>query len=240
MGIQEEGRPGNPEQGKEMMIRSLGDRIEQRVVGEERVMPMVPEDERQTLGAALKEAGIKLENITGVGGVLREQIGQVVEAAGMERVKGIVGEVLPEVVTMKGGAVYKKSDREAGIPEPSTEEIVAWAQEVIDRCMEPDFKLDPKRISEGLTWKETTVYRLEAMMSMTYQMLRLCGMTTAEEAAAFQEQKMGKFQQRLIKGAIAVFGKDVAPPYLLEREEKEIIRYAPTGTLGRMLGALTR
>lgn len=226
----------------ELDVQGLGRRIEERVLAGEKGLVM-KEEERQQVRRRLIELGVNVGDLRKEGGKLREQTLEVSRLLGKDGLNNLINEVLPKVIHQKGGGVYKDSDVKAGLPEPSDERVVFFAHTIVDRFDGDDFVLEPVALSAGVQWREATIYRVEALISMAYQILRVCSYEGSQAAERYQwgNREMNKFRQRLIRGEIAHMGKDKAPSGLLAlRSEEKNIRYSPTGTLGEILGALLR
>ena len=156
-----------------------------------------------------------------------------------------------KVVDMPGGGVYKDSDREAGVVEPSGTDMAEFLTNYLEIQMkrENGFLYAPGKQSKGVGWKKKLIYRVEAVTSLTYGVLHTLSFEDEIDAVEYQRgEYFEKFvRQRLIRGWLAADKKvnDDFHKRSVERLEKlinseKIIRSTPPGTLETVLGLLVK
>lgn len=169
------------------------------------------------------------------GNSMRAQADFVLAALGADRMEQLVLEAMMEMAVGFGGGVYKDEDRKSGVPEPSIEETAEFGHSLMRTWIKAErgFSFDTKKWAEGMGWKKNLIYRLEAIISSLYVLLRLASYESFADAEKFQQGEyfQSNFLVRLKRGQIKAL-KDLGqtPPSHLESGEA-IIRHITPNTL---------
>lgn len=159
---------------------------------------------------------------------LKAQAEFVLEALEEDGMLALVLFALADAISRPGSKIYKKSDREAGLPEPTEEEVLKFVKGKFSKWVTSEFVFDPTKAQKEVFWGDAVLYRVEAIISVTYVLLRILSHDSPGEALSYQWQPYFKdhFLVRLQEGwvkSLKAEGQEV-PEHLL-REDKTIIRH---------------
>lgn len=212
-----------------------GDQIERGVVSGDEMF--LAEEDRLWLKAMVERSGLNLKAVEGKAD-LSGQADQLMAVFGKEKLLRILPELIAEVVDNPGGEVFKG---ESGKPVDAKEQIKLFVSEYIDKQLTRDrFVFDPNEFSDPReSWKKNTVYRIEAVMSVTNKLLWVLQTDDPEEAKRRQETSgiLKHFRERIIRGAEKA-GEVVATE--VKRADEKIIRHLPPKSVGLVLEHFTR
>jgi hypothetical protein len=167
---------------------------------------------------------------------LKAQADFVLSALGRSRMQRVVEIALLDTIQRDGSKIFKKSDREAGLPEPSEEDVREYVHVMFTEWTysAKGFVFDPTRAKKDAPWKENTLYRMEAIISSVYVLLRLISYNDSVAAEDFQfaEYFTENFVRRLREGKAKEYKalKQEVPTHLLYDDGK-IVRHLHPETI---------
>ncbi len=247
---------------KQLAARDMGGRIEQRTIGIASG-PVLESAECNLMKEWLTQAGIKMElfesgskvkrgetEITHTdaekNGTLKSQAEFVLAALGKSKMKVVVSKAVEQAINQPGGDIADKG----GEALPFIE-IAGFIEGFLHKSGESGFEFDPGKASGQVEWKKKLLFRMEAVISSTYAVLR----TIAEGEHGFQEGRYAnKFlKQRVIEGELRArrsrLGEETAKQDAIYQRTQErlskdkegkkaIIRHLPPQTLPVILEQL--
>lgn len=228
--------------------RSIGRMVESNVLDSQESKLPIHEELRQLLRHHVESSGINLGKLSGdnknedvlFGGVsLREAEYKNTSVGAAVLVCGLLGKDRTDrLVDATFGEIWANNDS----PKAETqEEMMIFVRGIVDQITEKggDFKLDIAKLSEDVKWKKVALYRLEAVMHVSYKLLRVVAMTSEGESDKYQSDRLDKFRQRVVKGHLEKVGRENAAPQVLAMEESEIVRHLNPNLVGVILEQLT-
>lgn len=163
------------------------------------------------------------------GNSLRAQADFVLAALGFRRMRTLVLACLTRSMDLPGSRVYTVEDRNEGKPEPLKNDVVEFSMRCFDDWNLPrGFSFDPTKVGREAEWMELAMHRMEAIVSVTYVLLRLLAVSE-QEAVAYQNSEYftDNFLRRLLNGQrkfLKAIGENDIPK-CLEAPDKKVVRH---------------
>jgi hypothetical protein len=209
------------EQDRNKEMLRIGDMAEKKISDGELVF--MEEGDRAWLKAQVEGTGVdmtKIEDNTN----LSEQAKGLVETLGKDRTIKLVKDVVTVLLKSPGGNVMGKSDP-------------FYYPEKVEKYIE-DFMGGKEKQTEP--WQKNTVYRIEAVMSVTNKLMWILGADSEAEGVRRQGTEGVKkhLRERVLRGCER--GGDIIPEGIERYDRDKIIRHLPKGGLGAILEHLTK
>lgn len=248
-------RPGNKEPERKIEImRKVGDLIENNVLDREMTNKPVPEELRQVIRGNLIEAGIDVGRLAGKstdetviesGVSLHQAEFKSTTAAAMVLVDGVLGrERTDRLLETAFKEIWKNDDG----PKMAEDELMVFVGEVMRRMRDKvdqgkEFKFVVSTLAGEDEEKKKAVWRLEAVMTTAYKLLRVVSFDDSAKALSYQEKRFDKFRQRIIKGQVRAkndlpFLGELKKELYDEEGKDKNVRHLNPGVVGAILEGL--
>jgi hypothetical protein len=240
---------------KQELLKMNGEAVEAAILVEDNEA-FWPESERTAVRDILERNGVNFKPLQGEVATheghrytqedafrketLPAQTAFCLSALSRDKMELVISRTLEHALSQPGGSVYKKSELEGGVTDPGIEGTVAYAREYFKQLIEGDIRFSPKGQSEGVAWKENTIYRLEAIISSTYILLKTLSFDKDQGAEAQVWQtgdRVKKFlRERVLRGQARTMDKDDSARVALEKrtDQDKIVRHLPARSLGTL------
>lgn len=214
-------------------LRLIADMAESKIFKGEMVFLGKPE--RVWIKGLLERKGFLLSKIEGRA-MLSEQAKAVVEIIGKEKSISMTAEIVIAMLE-SGGNVFGKGDF------GGSQKVREFVTEYLTEQLTADeINFEPQKYKgngqPGSNWRMNTIYRIEAVMSVTNKLMWILAAETEEEGERRQTTNgvSKHVRERVLRGLER--GGEALDESLPRIDKDKIIRFLPKGGLGKILDRL--